>query len=429
MTGSAFEALARTKQASINVSTALLVIAAIIVLSSPLDRFAITSVPFARNVSAVAGLLFVVLYLSYRRGVRVVARPQWWALSFLVFVAVMELMRLLFADVVPFTGVSSVPRVLLLYMTYVQPLLLFILLADVARDERSLRIIVFSLPVMFAVLATGYFVSGDVGTRWTPFGMNANEAGFVFGMAFLVAMWRVLIGEFGARGHRYAYLAVPALLFVGLSVSGSRGGVLAAIPALSTLLVFSLGVRRSVLPLLAVLVVVVLSFDFIVELTDPVVTRFEQAVEGTSRGGRDTIWATAWDLYSARPLWGYGLQASAAVGAELRDGRNLAVHNSMLSLLLAFGPLGLLLYLAIFASILRRIWPYRRTAVGLLFVVLVLHALGAMLFNDYQQSKYLWVVLALATQVPVWFAQRKRHAHTEPLHAHPVDPESSVNAS
>ena len=405
VSGVAARVMVRPRRRSIAVPTVLLLMAALVLLASPFDRFSISSIPFMRNASAVAGLSFVVLYLSYRRGIRIVAGPQWWTIAFLVAVAVMELVRLVLADVVPFTGTASVPRVALLYTTYVQPLVLFILLADVARDERSMRIVLFGLPVLMAVLAAGYFVSGEVGARWAPLGMNANGSGFVFGMAFLIALWRVLTDRFSTPGVRYVYLAVPALSFVGLAVSGSRGAVLATIVALAVLLPSSLGIRRSLLPMLAVVGLVVLSFPFISEITDPIATRLEQAVEGTSRGGRDTIWATAWDLYRESPWWGYGLQASSAVGAELREGRSLAVHNSFLSLLLAFGPVGLLLYLAIFASLLRRIWPYRRTAVGLLFIVLMVHVAGAMAFNDFLQSKYAWTMMALATQVPNWLAR------------------------
>ena len=413
VSGVAAQALVRSRRRSIAVPTVLLLMAALVVLTSPFDRFSISSIPFMRNASAVAGLSFLVLYLSYRRGIRVVAGPQWWAIAFLAAVAVMELVRLLVADVVPFTGTASLPRVALLYTTYAQPLVLFILLADVARDQRSLRIVLLGLPVLMAVLAAGYFVSGDVGTRWAPLGMNANGAGFVFGMALLVALWRLLTDRFSTPVVRYVYLAVPALSFVGLAVSGSRGAVLATIGALAILLPSSYFIRRSLLPMLTIVALVALSFPFIVEITDPVATRLEGAVEGTSRGGRDTIWATAWDLYRASPWWGYGLQASSAIGAELRDGRSLAVHNSFLSLLLAFGPVGLLLYLAIFASLLRRIWPYRRTAVGLLFIVLIVHVAGAMAFNDFLQSKYVWTMMALATQVPTWSTR----SHSSAPHA------------
>lgn len=398
----AYSVLARSGRPAITVSTALLVAAALILLASPFDRFSLSSIPFMRNASAVAGLAFVVLYLRHRRGIRIVAAPQWWAVSFLVAIVVMELARLLLADVLPFTGTASVVRVALLYMSYVQPLVLFILLADVARDERSLRFVLLGFPLLMAVLAAGYFASGSVAPRWTPLGMNPNGAGFVFGMAFLIAMWRFLTGRFRAPHRRYVYLAVPALTFVGLVVSGSRGAVLATIAALAILLGGSLGVRRSILPMLAVAALVLVSFDFILDISDPVVARIEQAVEGTQRGGRDTIWATALTLYRDSPWWGYGLQASSAVGAVLRDGRNLSAHNSFISLLLAFGPLGLVLYVGIFVAVLRRIWPYRRTTVGLLFTVLMLHVAGSMVFNDFIQSKYVWTIMALATQVPAW---------------------------
>ena len=379
----------------------LICLASIVVLATPFDRFAVSNVPLVRNVAAIAGILFVFAYLLQRGGtIRVVSAPQRWALVFIAFVALVELVRLALADVVVLTGTPSATRILLLYLSWVQPVVLFILLADVARNPRSLAAILFGLPILMAVLTVSFFGTSD--TRWSPLGWNPNYAAFVYGMSLLVAVWWLLHHITKTSIVSVAFAASTPLLLIGLIASGSRGAALGA--AFGLLVLFALSVNF--VRLLAITVVVISSFavfgEELISLSDPLISRFQGAVEGTSRGGRDTIWNVAYELWMASPLWGYGLQASSAIGEVLRDGRSLAAHNTYLSLLLAFGPLGFILYFGVIASTAARLWPYRSDSRAVLFLALIAHAVGSMAFNDFLQNKFIWVMLALASQVPRW---------------------------
>jgi len=398
-------------------ATLLLLIAGGVVSTSPLDAYVVFNVPFMRNPSAVLGILLVVSFLLVRAGrLRVFSLPQVLALVFIGVVVIMELTRLALADVSGFAGSASLPLVAILLMTWIQPVVLFLIITDVARSERAVGLVLFGLPFVLSVLSLELFTSSVAG-RWSPLGLNENHAGSIYGMAFLISVWWLL-----RRAPRVwhaatiAFVATLPLLLAGLLATGSRGATAAAAVGLVVLLAGSLRPVR-LLTIVALAVPGVLYFGQTLDgLAAPLVARWERAiVDDTQRGGRDTIAAATFETAMRQPFTGHGLQANVVVGEAVRgEARNLSPHNTYLSLLVTFGLLGAIPWFLVLITVGVGVWRHREHDTAWLFMALGALFLTVMLVGDVTASKYLFSVMALATCLPMWVAERRSRAFVRP---------------
>ena len=204
-------------------------------------------------------------------------------------------------------------------------------------------------------------------------------------------MWALAVGGVGAL-----------VLGASLILAGSRGSALAAVAGILVLVVLTFNPRRALLYLVMLPIVIIGFGAYLVDFAQPLTERFLAAIEGTSRGARDVIWEVSWELIKERPVFGYGLQASVAIGEVLWGGRAGAAHNSFLTVGLAFGMVGFLLWISFVLSIVWRLWRVRTHPVGTLFLAVCAQLLVASVFNDFGRDKYFWGLAALAAQVPFW---------------------------
>lgn len=391
-------------------ATWLLLIAGGVVSTSPLDAYVVFNVPFMRNPSAMLGILLLLGFLLVRAGrLRVFSLPQVLAMAFVILIVILELTRLAFADVAGYAGSPSLPLLGILLMTWIQPIVLFLIITDIARTERALGLVLYGLPFVLSVLSLELFATSAAG-RWSPLGLNENQAGSIYGMALLISVWWLL-----HRAPRLwdvatiAFAATLPLLLAGLLASGSRGATAAAALGLVVLLAGSLRPVR-LLTVIALAVPGVLYFGQTLEgLAEPLVARWERAiVDDTQRGGRDVIAAATAEVVMRQPFVGHGLQANVVVGEAVRgEARNLSPHNTYLSLLVTFGLLGAIPWFLVLITIAFGVWRHREHDTAWLFMAVGALFVTVMLVGDVTASKYLFSVMGLAACLPMWVARAR----------------------
>jgi glycosyltransferase involved in cell wall biosynthesis/O-antigen ligase len=162
----------------------------------------------------------------------------------------------------------------------------------------------------------------------------------------------------GTRRPGGRLLLLAAIVVFGLTLAGteSRGGAIAAIAVLLAALLVMRGRRSAVLGVaLAALLAAAAWF-----LVSP--EGFERLTDFNDHGnGRDELWRIAWEMFTAHPLQGVGLQnfIPQAPDYVLHPGalqfihliieRPVVVHNIYLQFLAETGVVGLLLFLTLVA--------------------------------------------------------------------------------
>ena len=248
---------------------------------------------------------------------------------------------------------------------------------------------------------------------------DGRLAGVLGDPNFMAALFvPVLVLCAGIRGvvdKRARWLLIPAalLLLVGLAMTQSRGGVLAALTAFAAAVVFMRGRRAAVLAIgAAALLTAAVYFS-----ANPAVLERLQAI-GQDRGnGREDLWLVARRMSEDQPVTGVGLanftvrsreyvrRPGALRYVELVVERPHEVHNTYLQMLAETGVVGLLLFLALawtaVTSALRAGCTFERTGRRRLAVasrsvaVASIGLLAAAVFLSLQANATVWVLLAL----------------------------------
>ena len=395
------------------VPTVLLVAAALVVLTTPFDRTIGLDVQFLRTPAAATGLLFVALYLLLFRGrFRFHTAAQVWAVVFLVVVGTMELARLAFADVHAFVGVPNLVAVATRYLSWAQPIILFLLVSMVARDRRSTGYVLSVLPFVMAALAVGAIAVAGTG-RWAPVGLNANAAGVAFGMGVVIGVaWLLRALDRDTLGMAIVYGASALLCLIGVISTGSRGASAATVAALCVLVVLSSFKLRQTLILVTMLIAVgVASGPYLQDASALLLNRWQQALEGTQLGARDQLITVSAELFRERPAVGYGLQATQIVGERYYTLRGeptrgpMSPHNTIFSILVPFGLIGSFAWFAMVASACAVVWRHRRLPESALLIALLVLFFVYTVGGNITGNNFFNVVLGLAACTPVWAAQ------------------------
>ena len=391
----------------------LLVAAGLVVATTPFDRTIGLDVQFLRTPAAATGLLFMALYLVLSRGrFRFHTAAQLWAVVFLIVVGTMELLRLAFADLHAFVGVPSLTLVAARYLSWAQPVILFLLVSMVARDRRSIGFVLSSFPFVMAGLALGAIaVAGS--SRWAPVGLNANAAGVAFGMGVVIAVALLLRGVArNAHGLALAYGASAVLCLIGVASTGSRGASAATVAALCVLVLLSSFKLRQTLILLVMLIAVgVASGPYLQDASGLLLSRWQQALEGTQLGARDQLITVSAQLFRESPMWGYGLQATQLVGERYYALRGeptrgpISPHNTVFAILVPFGLLGSFAWFAMVASGCVVLWRHRRMPEGALLLALLALFFVYTVGGNITGNKLFNVVLGLAVCIPFWVSK------------------------
>lgn len=229
------------------------------------------------------------------------------------------------------------------------------------------------------------------------------------------------------------------LLLVGLSATGSRGGLIAAAAAVLAALWLQRGRRLRVVGFLSVgLVIGGIWFGANPEAFDRIITQ-----DKYGGSGRTDLWQLAWREFQDHPIQGVGLDNFAAAAAPyLREPgllmgvkhieRGQEAHNLYLGLLAETGIVGLALFLVIPLAGVRAaviagdrfeaVGEYAAASLARAVATACIGALAAAFFLPDAADKRLWVLYALGPALLAASTTRPPSAHTAAaVRAGPVD--------
>jgi putative inorganic carbon (hco3(-)) transporter len=274
------------------------------------------------------------------------------------------------------------------------------------RLTQTCLVLIAGLAVLFALVGFVEYATKTIFLNPKLIAANANHTYFAVNSVFFdsnifgrfMALVMVLLGAvlLYARSRRLLLgtLAVLAIVWIGLvlAVSGSSLGAL--LVGLGTLAALRWKVDRAVFAALGVVVIAAAA----VAIT-PTTFGLNQGLNGASRG-RAGLVSGGLDLFSARPIWGFG---SASFETEYGKRHHAlgettsASHTIPITIAAEQGLIGEIAYIAlVLAALVTLLRGARadpaRVAVAGAFVALLFHTL---LYADFLEDPITWTLLAI----------------------------------
>jgi len=178
--------------------------------------------------------------------------------------------------------------------------------------------------------------------------------------------------------------------------TGSRTGLVALFAGLAV--VSTLMLRQRNLSAYVTLIPGAVAIAVFVLASSGAIGRWERLFSGEDFGYRDVIWTAALEMFYDSPFLGHGADFVNSLGEMTRD-RDTTSHNQYLMLLLAYGLMGLFLWLGIVFSCLRRCWKLRRHPAAVALIGMIICSLIFGIGGDLTFKRYFWVVIAVAANI------------------------------
>lgn len=241
-----------------------------------------------------------------------------------------------------------------------------------------------------AVYLAGAVALGGVSGRLSAFGGGPNVFVRIMVLGAIAAVALAL------RGRRSWPLFLAPVFGLGAILSGSRGGVLAAVIVVVLAFIpimIRLGLKRSIW-LSVILAASALTVPRILGeaqlqlmYTRFIVLPFREG----ALGSRDVLAEAAFEMFLAHPILGAGVGTF-----EAQNGLGLHPHNLVLATAAEGGIVGVLLLAGTLLAFLIGILRSRPLGVdGLVLLLCGLYIFGAALFSgDYYDSRFMWFFLA-----------------------------------
>ncbi len=305
---------------------------------------------------------------------------------------------------------------------YVPFALAYCLLRRIDWTPRLTRIclgLLASLAVLFALVGFVEYATKTIFLNPKLIAANAVHAYFTVNSVFFdpnifgrfLALVMVLLGAvlLYARRQRtqLATLGVLAILWGALVLTISRSSLGALLVGLAALAALRWQVARAVL-----LAAVVVALAAAAIAVSPTTFGLNQGLNGAS-SGRPGLVSGGIDLFTARPLWGYGSGSfeTEYAARHHQPGQTLsASHTIPITIAAEQGLIGELAYVALVVAALAALLHRARAdparvAIAAAFVALVFHTL---LYADFLEDPITWTLLA----VGVALARRPPPART-----------------
>lgn len=245
---------------------------------------------------------------------------------------------------------ESVETVDFFLVTYVQLLLsslcIWLALDQESKCKTALQVFLIGAWVVIFVIFYNFHTGNLEGNRATIASSDQNEIALMLAMCLSVAMF--LATNRSGRSRPNFIIKLVNLVFVpcalmAIIMTGSRGGTLAAVPALMFLL-FNFGKAnigtKSILGLMIVIGAVVLVQNLPEEQFDRIASTQEE-IESGDISGRGDLWSDAYEFWAAdveTMIGGIG-------SGNFIDVTQTLVHNTHLSVLTETGLVGFSIYL------------------------------------------------------------------------------------
>ena len=254
--------------------------------------------------------------------------------------------------------------------------------------------------------------------RVTSFGFHPNNLARILSLGLLTLIGLAYGGMKEPLKQRGPVWAMFALLGFTIIETGSRGGLLALLAGLS-LIVLRRGDIRTKVRNGLVLAFGVALITFIAFRSDMFLNRFERVVDNGDLARRDVIYPTAWDMFTERPLVGWGGKGSEfELGARLahEDEISKNPHNLILYILVATGLVGAIpMMIGLFLTG-RAAWRARNGPRGVLPLSLFATVMVANMSGLWLHNKMHWFVIAYAlSSANVFVFRRFRRVDLYPV--------------
>lgn len=287
--------------------------------------------------------------------------------------------------------------------TFLQLLVLVVALWQIFGYEAGRRAIMqaFVIGCVLAVMdGVRNFAEGNeaVYLRFSVSNTDPNEYALVLALGIPMAFELFTRGK---RWLRFLNLMFIPVLLVGIVLSSSRGGTIAAAVAL---LVLPLGIftldrfGRHVIVLLFSLVLLAVPFYW-AEIAatvgtnlDRISTLGDELTSGTLNE-RSTIWLAGVDAFTVRPVVGSG-GGTFPAAIEKEVGMRQVAHNTFLSVVVEMGILGFLLFAAILLTVALPLFrlPRKWAMPSVILLVTLLVGIAPL---SWEFRKPFWLVLTL----------------------------------
>lgn len=329
-------------------------------------------------------------------------------LPFVLFVS-----HFLFSALVGTVVTTHRDEMLKYLFTLFQVVGLFWVIANLLRDERTLRGVLWAFVLAtFAralVQVTGLAATSRSvwtgGERVTAFGQNANLSAIILAVGLACTVGLVMTQQ--RRLPRLGLFAVPIAVVQALALiqTGSRGGLLCTGLGLSVYLFsgHSLGARfRNGLLGVVALGGLIWGASHSAMMRN----RMTQAASEHNLAGRERIYPAALDMIRERPLVGWGplenqYEIAQRIGEKVKPKRD--AHNLMLESLTTTGIIGTVPFVIALFLCMRGAWVARHGPLGMLPLGMLLAVLGGTISGTWVASKILWLTLGVALAAGLWW--------------------------
>ena len=224
-------------------------------------------------------------------------------------------------------------------------------------------------------------------TRFQGMDRNPNTAGFKAAGLAMLSLYLVFYRKL-ARGIRYPLaVSLGAMGVIALLASGNRGSWVAIFVS-SGVFLAAMFPRH---PKKITIISLILGLAGVVVLTQFAgpAQRLALLLDGYS-SYRVEIWQNAWDLFTKKPIFGYGLD----VREELQTHQFYHEHNIFISVMTTMGTFGLLAYSGMLVGITRLGFQLKNHFALLMLLMMLI--VGMFAYDFYRSQLFLahFVVLA-----------------------------------
>ncbi len=273
------------------------------------------------------------------------------------------------------------------------------------KSYRSVWLFLLTWLGLATVLMTDALSHLGTGQRLSGFSGTKIAIGRTTGVAIIILLFAVLMGRASSRWQALAAAGLVPLVLV-LVGTGSRGPLLMLLGTVILTIGVSLtrpGSRLRSLMIIGMLGLVglgVFSSGLIPETSlGRIGLLFNNSQADTSAQARRNVMQVAWQLFTSRPMTGWGTGSVSAFGAG-RD--EIYPHNILLELAAETGLLGLGLFLAVMAMVMWRLLSKlsagskQRPLWLTLMAMLLFMLLNAMVSGDLDDNRDLWLFAGIA---------------------------------
>jgi O-antigen ligase len=299
-------------------------------------------------------------------------------------------------------------------LTYAQLFLMVLLIWNVCQTSRSVQGLMQAY-VLGSLLSAGItitrFLSGTETSyqRYAAHGFDPNDLALGLALSIPLSFWLSM------RSCRYGFTWIyrTQLVIVPLSIllTASRGALISTAVAFAIvpLSVGSMSKRQRMTVLCSAALFSVTVCAFVPRSSWERLSTTSSEIRTGDLNSREMYWAAALDLWRGSPSLGIGSGAFGVASIPLigQADKPAAVHNTMLSILVEDGAIGLTLFSVALILLLRSAWLCDLDRRRLLLILLLTWLAGtsALTFENRKQSWFLFsVVIGLSSPV----AQRAR---------------------